>query len=311
MSKLSGRLHRLRNLRNESTFSNNDQDITSNERVAQVPHVPQQAPVPWEGWSEIAPYVWKRTVETEYPMELQHIEGLLIKGTEVLPSLVFYDFETTGLSGGAGTVLFLAGFGRIDGGSMIIDQILLADYPGEPAFIDELRTYLSQKKIFVSYNGKGFDRHVLLNRLRLHGYHTADMARQLDLLYPTRKIWGKYLDRCNLGSIEKHVLRIERELDIHGALIPECYQEFLRTQKDNCMRKVVAHHVQDIKSLAQLLFHIEKVSREPHLLVDSNARLGLGRLLLTKGNPKGIKLLEDELEDGNEAAGFLVVQQSR
>ncbi len=306
MSKLSGRLNRLRNLRHEGSYSNGDHNYSnSGIRSSKA----QNAPVPWKGWSEIAPYVWKRSVETAYPAELQHVTGLLIKGTEVIPSLVFYDFETTGLSGGAGTLLFLAGFGHLEADSMIVDQILLADYPGEPAFIAELLKYLSREKVFVSYNGKGFDRHVLLNRLRLHGHHSADMPRQLDLLYPTRKIWGKSLERCNLGSIETHVLRIERELDIHGALIPECYQEFLRTQNDECMRKVVAHHVQDIKSLAQLLFHIEKVSREPYLLVDSDARLGLGRLLFDKGDPDGMKLLEKELEEGNEAAGYLLVTE--
>ena len=34
-----------------------------------------------------------------------------------IESLLFYDLETTGLSGGAGTVAFLAGFGRIEDGA--------------------------------------------------------------------------------------------------------------------------------------------------------------------------------------------------
>jgi uncharacterized protein YprB with RNaseH-like and TPR domain len=251
--------------------------------------------------------VWQRSLTVLCPLERQHVEGLLLANSSLLPKLVFYDFETTGLSGGAGTIIFLAGFGRIVRESLQIEQILLVDYPGEPAFIRALLPYLSSDKLFVSYNGKGFDRPMLLNRLRIHGYHTADMPRQLDLLYPTRKIWGKSLKRCNLGRIEELVLNIHREDDIEGALIPGCYQEFLRTQDDGCMRRVVAHHVQDIASLAQLLFHIEKTAVNPENLSDGQARLGLGLMMLPINEARAIPVLEAELSAGNEAAGQILV----
>lgn len=297
MAKLSGRLQQLRKLREAGETA---------EIRRKMPHG-NETPLPWAGWSAVAPYVWQRSLTVSCPLETQHVEGLLLEDSSLLSKLVFYDFETTGLSGGAGTIIFLAGFGRIEGENLRIEQILLVDYPGEPDFIRVLMQYLSSDKLFVSYNGKGFDRHMLLNRLRIHGYHTADMPRQLDLLYPTRKIWGKSLQRCNLGRIEELVLNIHREDDIEGALIPECYQKFLSTQDDECMRRVVAHHVQDIASLAQLLFHIEKTAVNPESLSDAQARLGLGLMMLPINEARAISVLESELSAGHEAAGRILV----
>lgn len=301
MAKLSGRLQQLRELREAG------EKKRTVEPGAEGVKGSSDAPLPWAGWKAVADYVWKRRVSVPCPFETQHVEGLLLESSSLIPKLVFYDFETTGLSGGAGTIIFLAGFGRIEGEILHIEQILLVDYPGEPAFIRALLPYLSADNLFVSYNGKGFDRHMLLNRLRIHGYRQADMPQQLDLLYPTRKIWGKSLKKCNLGRIEELVLHIERVDDIEGGLIPECYQEFLRTRDDGCMRRVVAHHVQDIASLGQLLFHIEKAAIEPEILCDGQARLGLGLLLLQSNEARAISVLEAELFLGNEAAGRILV----
>ncbi|MFO7729576.1 MAG: ribonuclease H-like domain-containing protein [Spirochaetia bacterium] len=297
MAKLSSRLQQLRELREASGKAKIGQKIPQGN----------EAPLPWAGWNAHSPYVWQRSLTVPCPLETQHVEGLLLKDSSLLSKLVFYDFETTGLSGGSGTIIFLAGFGRIEGEQLRIEQILLVDYPGEPEFIRALLPYLSSDNLFVSYNGKGFDRHMLLNRLRIHGYHTTDMPCQLDLLYPTRKIWGKTLERCNLGRIEELVLNIHREDDIEGALIPECYQEFLRRQDSDCMRRVVAHHVQDIASLAQLLFHIEKTALNPERLHDTQTRLGLGLMMLPINETRAISILEAELSAGNEAAGRVLV----
>src|SRR6056297_2603937 len=295
----------MREMREAGVTGSSDEISKVEEKSPHKQEAP--SPLPWPGWSAVAPYVWQRSLVLPCPLEKQHVEGLLLENSSLIPKLEFYDFETTGLSGGAGTIIFLAGFGRIEGEQLHIEQILLVDYPGEPAFIRALLPYLSADKLFVSYNGKGFDRHMLLNRLRIHGYHTADMPRQLDLLYPTRKIWGKSLKRCNLGRIEEQVLNIQREDDIEGAFIPECYQEFLRTQDDGCMRSVVAHHLQDIVSLARLLFHIEKISVNPESLADEQARLGLGLMMLPINEGRAISLLEAELAAGNEAAGRILV----
>lgn len=311
MAKLSGRLQQLRALREAGRPEKSAVDQAAQSSSHSCRPGDSRVPEVWEGWTELSPYVWRRSVRAAYPPEARRVEGVLIEDSGILPDLLFYDFETTGLSGGAGTLLFLAGFGRFEGEYLRTDQLLLADYPGEPDFIREVVTYLSDKRVFVSYNGKGFDRHVLLNRLRLHGYRGADMRRQLDLLYPARKIWGQVLERCNLGSIEAQVMGITRNLDIPGALIPDCYQEFLRSRDGECMQRVVSHHLQDIESLARLLFYIEGLAARPGglpgIMPDGAARAGLGKILLAKGDPRGITVLEDELLHGSEIAGRALV----
>ena len=73
------------------------------------------------------------------------------------------------------------------------------------------------------------------------------------------------------------------------------------------MRRVVAHHVQDIASLAKLLFHIEETAMDPESLSDGQARLGLGLLMLQINEARAISVLEAELSAGNEAAGRILV----
>jgi uncharacterized protein len=57
-------------------------------------------------------------------------EGLL-----PAPRTVFIDLETTGLSGGAGTVAFLVGCGYFDLGAFQVRQFLLTSHAGERALL--------------------------------------------------------------------------------------------------------------------------------------------------------------------------------
>ena len=51
---------------------------------------------------------------------------------------LFIDTETTGLSGGAGTIAFLVGIGYIDGGDFAVDQYLMRDYSDEAEMLARL-----------------------------------------------------------------------------------------------------------------------------------------------------------------------------
>ena len=52
--------------------------------------------------------------------------------------MLFFDIETTGLSGGAGTLAFLVGIGKRIGKKLEVEQLFLRDYPGEPEFLEIL-----------------------------------------------------------------------------------------------------------------------------------------------------------------------------
>ncbi|MBL8968594.1 MAG: hypothetical protein JNG85_16435, partial [Spirochaetaceae bacterium] len=65
-------------------------------------------------------------------------------------NLRFFDLETTGLSGGSGTVAFLAAVGRVKDGSFSVVQFFLEDYPGEPVWLAALLEELGEETSLVT-----------------------------------------------------------------------------------------------------------------------------------------------------------------
>ena len=82
-----------------------------------------------------------------------------------LPAASYFDTETTGLSTGAGTVIFLAASARLDGERIRVRQFLLPDYPHEPALLRALTAELRSVERLVTYNGRAFDLPMLAARL--------------------------------------------------------------------------------------------------------------------------------------------------
>src|SRR5262245_24477685 len=80
---------------------------------------------------------------------------------------VFLDVETTGLSGGTGTIAFLIGAGRVEGADFVVRQYFLRDFPDEPAALEALAEDLGDAPL-VTFNGRSFDGPLLATRLRIH-----------------------------------------------------------------------------------------------------------------------------------------------
>ena len=70
---------------------------------------------------------------------------------------LFMDTETTGLSGGAGTVAFLVGAGYVDGDGFAVEQFLMREYADEPEMIDRLAGLMEQFDCVCTFNGRKFD----------------------------------------------------------------------------------------------------------------------------------------------------------
>ena len=85
-----------------------------------------------------------------------------------LPAACYFDTETTGLSTGAGTVVFLAGLGHLEGEQLVVRQLLLPDYPHEAALLRLVAGDLAALPRVVTYNGRGFDLPLLTTRLTFH-----------------------------------------------------------------------------------------------------------------------------------------------
>ena len=146
------------------------------------------------GWAQAGFLTLKREVTVAAPAEL--FAGLSPALTVLVPDLrritetghalpqpedfLFFDLETTGLSGGAGTVAFLAAFGRLErtGTKLRITQYLLLDYPGENDFLEALLAeFNNRQQVVVSFNGKSFDSQILKTRCLMHGMKPPEYHR--------------------------------------------------------------------------------------------------------------------------------------
>jgi uncharacterized protein YprB with RNaseH-like and TPR domain len=172
-----------------------------------------------------------------------------------LEKLAFVDTETTGLAGGAGTLVFLVGLGHFVGDEFILRQYFLRDPAEEAGMLSALQVYLDQAAGFVTFNGRAFDLPLLEMRYALGLRQPLAITRRphLDLLHPSRRLWRRDLPDCRLGTLESQVLGISRsDEDVPGSEIPALYLDYLRTGETDQMKRVVYHNAIDILSLVGL-----------------------------------------------------------
>jgi hypothetical protein len=172
-----------------------------------------------------------------------------------LPSARWFDTETTGLSTGAGTVVFLAGIGRLDGERLLVRQLLLPDYPHEAALLRQVTADLNAADRVVTYNGRGFDLPLLTTRLTVNGLFRELAAlpeRHDDLLPVARRLFRRPLGGARLADVESGVLGVRRSSDCPGSEVPARYFSYLRGGSPQLLADVLDHNLQDIVSLALL-----------------------------------------------------------
>jgi uncharacterized protein YprB with RNaseH-like and TPR domain len=252
------------------------------------------------GWNQICPHVWRRTVLRKNILRSEFNDSLILPEGAKSTDLIFYDTETTGLSTGAGTIPFLIGLGCLRENSFEIIQYFLSDYPGEPELLQALKKDFPEDALYVSYNGKSYDSHLINSRFLLNRIDFVH-RKEIDLLYISRRLWKKKLENCRLGTIEEKILMIERGPDIPGSEIPDVWFDFLKTGNLEKLKLVFSHNLQDIYSLAILLEKIEDICESLPAASDYDA-LNLSRMLLLKQKEKGIGLLRRELENGDRPA---------
>ncbi len=173
---------------------------------------------------------------------------------------LFLDTETTGLSGGAGTVVFLLGLARYRGAELIVRQYLITRFAGEAAMLRRLAAEIDGDTVFVTYNGKSYDLPLLATRLRLYGLPDPCLGPgHLDLLHPVRRRFRKDWENCRLATVERRFLGLEREQDLPGAHAPQAWLDFVKRGRSRALPAVLAHNRLDLLSLAVLLprFHTD------------------------------------------------------
>ena len=156
--------------------------------------------------------------------EIRECDPLFTGTSWNIRRVLFLDTETTGLSGGAGTVAFEIGIGFIDERGMVIRQYVMRDYGEEGPMLEEIAALFSRFDTVVSFNGKAFDLPLLESRMVMNRIRLAPTQMpQLDLLHAARRVYKLRLKRCNLASLEEAVLGRKRCDDLPGAQVPQRY----------------------------------------------------------------------------------------
>ncbi len=172
-----------------------------------------------------------------------------------LDPAAYFDTETTGLSTGAGTVIFLAGIARVDAGRVHVRQYLLPDYPCERPLLRGVAAELATFPRLVTYNGRAFDVPMLAARLTFHGLFREQAAlpgMHEDLLPDARRLFRRPLGGARLADVETGVLGVRRASDCAGSEVPARYFGYLRGGSPDILAEVLDHNVQDVVSLALL-----------------------------------------------------------
>jgi uncharacterized protein YprB with RNaseH-like and TPR domain len=177
---------------------------------------------------------------------------------------LYLDTETTGLSGGTGTVAFLVGLAWWDAGTLVLEQLLVRALGEEGPMLVRLRERLAAASMLVTFNGKSFDMPLLRTRFAMARMDAPPSPPHLDLLHVARRVHGKRLGQgCRLVVIERDVLGFQRIDDVESGDVSACYLHFLRTGNARALLGVIEHNAWDVVAMAALLglygepFHTE------------------------------------------------------
>lgn len=250
--------------------------------------------------------------------ELDDVTGLTVLDPPLAASLhaasarprtIFIDLETTGLSGGAGTLAFLVGCGYFDLGAFQVRQFLLPSHSAERALLAAVAAFFEDADLIVTYNGKTFDVPVMETRWAFHRIEMPlDEVPHFDMLHTARRLWkhrpaslekgfgsssesgrsrrspGETLfrrcdDGCRLSTLERVLFDVRRVGDVPGDEIPSRFYRFVRTGDARPLEPVLEHNRIDLVSLAAVTARAARLARQGHdECRDCSEALALGRV---------------------------------
>ena len=163
--------------------------------------------------------------------------------------IIFFDIESLGLFGRP-AILF--GLGRIENGSLLVEQYLVRDIMEELPALLEIGNVLGGEPALVTYNGRAFDSNFLQERWGYYGLMFDFEPIHFDLLYAARGRFKDKLPNAKLETVERHY-GVVREIDLPGSLVPEFYNTYLEQENVGPLIPIIEHNKQDIISLGILL----------------------------------------------------------
>jgi uncharacterized protein len=174
---------------------------------------------------------------------------------------LFLDTETTGLSGGTGTVAFLVGLAWWEaspaGGVLVLEQVLVRDLGEEAPMLERVRERVLAASMLVTFNGKAFDLPLLRTRFVMARVTPPAEPPHLDLLHVARRVHRERArhvpQACRLTALERDVLGFERVDDVVSADIGAHYMHFVHTGDGRGLLGVVEHNAWDVVAMAALV----------------------------------------------------------
>jgi uncharacterized protein YprB with RNaseH-like and TPR domain len=178
---------------------------------------------------------------------------------------LFLDTETTGLSGGTGTVAFLVGlaFWEPGEGGLTVEQVLVRNLGEEAPMLEHVARRIRDASMLVTFNGKSFDMPLLRTRFVMARLDAPTEPPHLDLVHVARRLHrprletarhaGREVWSCRLTTIEREVLGFERHDDVPSGEVSQCYLHFLRTGEARLLLGVIEHNAWDVVAMAALM----------------------------------------------------------
>jgi uncharacterized protein len=166
---------------------------------------------------------------------------------------LFLDTETTGLSGGTGTVVFAYGLAFFRGDELVLEQLFLRDFSEEPAMLHHVAARLGEFPIPVTFVGKSYDRHRIAARMALYRIKSPMLtAPHLDLFHLVRRRYGKEWPDTRLRTAEQRLFSLVRHDDLPGSEAPAAFLSWIR-DRTGPVDRVLEHNRLDVLSLVALL----------------------------------------------------------
>ncbi|OLO27298.1 hypothetical protein BTR23_20450 [Alkalihalophilus pseudofirmus] len=172
--------------------------------------------------------------------------------------LLFFDTETTGLSSGAGSTIFLLGYSQLSRNGVKVKQYFLPGPEHEVALYYHFLHDVKNLSNLVTYNGKAFD----WPQVKTRHTFVRDQVPKLpafghfDLLHGARRLWKDTLPSCKLSIVEGEILKFARGEDTPGYMAPMLYFDFLHEPDPEYIEGVLTHNEWDVLSLISLYVHI-------------------------------------------------------
>ncbi|MDM5316178.1 ribonuclease H-like domain-containing protein [Fictibacillus sp. b24] len=182
------------------------------------------------------------------------------KGLDV-SELLFFDTETTGLSGGAGNTIFMLGMSQIKEDHVLVHQFFLPGPGSEVALYHYFLNHVKKLRNLVTYNGKSFDWPQVKTRHTLIRDYVPSLPEfgHFDLLHGARRLWKETLPAVKLSVVEKEILGVNRIHDTPGFLAPMLYFQYCNEGDPSLLEGVFQHNEWDVLSLITLFTHMSGV----------------------------------------------------